>query len=299
MTLLESMFARPLIDHFLSVRSPMAFGLRSNEIAARMTRVENSGIRYSFDFSKFDASIPARLIDTAFSILGTYFDMSEDEKKVWDKVQHYFIHTPILMPDGNVYVKHKGVPSGSYFTQMVDSIVNYILIQYGMLMSTGEAAESGKILVLGDDSLVGHHTHLPLQAMSGVFKAIGFDLSVEKSQVSVYPKPVEFLGHSWISGVVDREPIEIAKRLAFPEKRSGIEDPRLRIVTRMLAFTNDAKCAHNIFVNWSRSLTPNVHHLYYRDRATVPVTGWEEFMGDDYDPGNKSGIKQAYVGILK
>lgn len=46
---------------------------------------------------------------------------------LWDIIVDYIIHTPIRFADGERHVKHSGVASGSYFTQLIDSIVNYIV----------------------------------------------------------------------------------------------------------------------------------------------------------------------------
>jgi hypothetical protein len=135
MTILEGLFARPLIDLFKCAYSPMAFGQTSGSIGARLRRSsDRCKYAYSLDMSKFDSSIASELIDTAFNIISTWFDMSEVEPttgvtygQIFKIVRRYFIYTPIVMPDQNVYFgKSHGVPSGSYFTQMIDSIVNLI-----------------------------------------------------------------------------------------------------------------------------------------------------------------------------
>jgi hypothetical protein len=42
--------------------------------------------------------------------------MKERDSFVFDWLIENFIFTKIMTPDGDVYVKNRGVPSGSYFT---------------------------------------------------------------------------------------------------------------------------------------------------------------------------------------
>jgi len=250
--LLEAMFAPQLIEHFLSRRDiPMAFGMFKSQVSARMQSIRNSGVRYSMDFSGFDSTIPAALVDFAFSVLKTHFEpMTEDEERIWYQVVRYFIHTPIMMPDCTVWVKHHGVPSGSYFTQLIDSIVNYCAVNYAFMRAGGTPIPDDKILVLGDDSLVGQSTEFRLDDLAKYFLELGLTLSVEKTEVSYQGKSdPHFLGHYWRRGYPDRDPNEIAKRMCFPEKLSGIKDGRTRRAVRNLSYVPDAVSAHKIAVS--------------------------------------------------
>lgn len=278
MTILEAMFARPLIEKFLLQRGAMAFGLRKHEIAARLVPIVNMPIRYGIDFSGFDSSISVSLIKMAFSILRTHFPKLEGQyARAWRLVENYFINTPIIMPDGDVYRKRRGVPSGSYFTQMIDSIVNFFAIQYASSRIQGRLIPEGKLLVLGDDSVFGSLEYVNLKAYARELGTLGLKMNVEKSMANCFPADLQFLGHSWNRGLVDRPPIEVAKRMAFPETTSKIEDGRIRIPTRMFAYLGDALSAWPILYKWISYQGPDVQARLSSQHASEPVTGWMEF----------------------
>jgi hypothetical protein len=299
MTLLEATYARPLIDWFLAERTPMAFGLHRHELASRMVRIENSSLRYCLDFSSYDASLHPALISFAFEVLRTHF--GEVNYKEWDSIVHYFIHTRIILPDGYVYQKHQGVPSGSYFTQLIDSICNFLILQYMSFRLDGQPIYEDKVLVLGDDSLFGMATYHPMGLIQKICSELGISVNVVKSVIAKKSSDLsEFLGHVWFRGVVNRESSEIAKRMAFPERPLKL-DPRLRIVTRILAYGSDAINAHLIIAKWSRYKGPNIMGIYFRDVLNEPILGWKEFQQSSNKrifSFPKTALDQAYVGIL-
>jgi len=112
---------------------------------------QEAGAVVSVDFSNFDANVLAALVRRAFSILERLFTFSEGEARVWKHIVDYFIDTPILFY-GKVYQKHRGIPSGSYFTQVVGTLVNMAYTYY-----VHHAQPIVKLIVkgakwLGDDS---------------------------------------------------------------------------------------------------------------------------------------------------
>lgn len=301
-TMAESTFARPLINHYLNSRCPMAIGMHRHKLSARMVSLLNVHAKYGLDFSGFDASIHARLIDMAFSILAKQIDWSVSSKSDWNKIVNYFIHTPILMPDGEVYTKHKGVPSGSYFTQMIDSIVNYFAIQYVVISLFGYAVQLDKILVLGDDSLFSLPKAISLKQASVLFAALGLKINVLKSVVSLDNEPVHFLGHVWKHGLVDRDPLDIAKRMAFPERHSSEQDGRIRIKQRIYPYVADALSAHKIISKYSWFGGPPLQtYLRAGQVSDLMQIGWKEYLSTiDHESSNTDEMLElAYVGILK
>jgi len=241
--LLEARFAPLLLEQYLSKRTPMTLGLRKSQIGTRMAAIRNSGAFYSVDFSGFDSSIPPALISFAFEVLRSYFveHFNEEEQRCWDKVVNYFIHTPIMMPDQEVWIKHRGVPSGSYFTSMVDSIVNYLAITYAWIVSKGEALGRDHILVLGDDSIVGNTSEVPLIKLAEAVSDLNLTMNVEKTVVGYSGKDwPHFLGHDWKWGMADRALEETWRQSCFPENPSGIKDPEERALIRAFSRSSDA-----------------------------------------------------------
>jgi hypothetical protein len=264
MTLLEAQFAKPLIDNFLKIQSPMAFGYRKADLWARIIPLTRAKRVLALDYSRFDSSVHPRLIMMAFSVLATWFTAADRREGRWDKLVHYFIHTPILMPDGFVYRKHQGVPSGSYFTQLVDSIVNYFLLQ---CLSYGFGGNT-TCLVLGDDSLLafnieGNFGALrdPRMMMAGVRTALsclGITMNMEKSHCyeGRGRQAIHFLGHTWSRGYPHRNMRDIARRAVYPERYyHGITTHEV-IRQRVLMFLGDAVESWKLFRSY---LSPSRH----------------------------------------
>lgn len=250
MTIVEGCYAAPLIAKFLRRKSPMAFGMRKMDIASRLIGIQNMKYAYGADFSGFDSSIGTRLIGIAFDVIRTWYEgrYHEDIRLI----ENYFIFTPIIMPDGNVYVKKRGVPSGSYFTQLVDSIVNYFAIQYIVIRLTGMPVKPAKILVLGDDSIFGSDKFINLHDAASVASELGLVLHPDKTAFSRRGEPLHFLGHVWLKGFQDRPGFETALRMAFPENRSQIADPRVRAQMRIYGYVTDSLQAWPIITRFTR-----------------------------------------------
>jgi hypothetical protein len=77
-------------------------------------------IVYSVDFTAYDASISPALSHAAFDFIGTYFQPSD--RDLIDLIADRFVNIPIMTPRGEIIGTH-GVPSGSTFTNAVDSLV--------------------------------------------------------------------------------------------------------------------------------------------------------------------------------
>lgn len=273
MTILESLFARPLINKLLRNKdSPSAFGFWKMDIACKMIPIGHMSVRYALDYSKFDATIPARLIDSAFRILRTHFDFNDGEdERIWNQITHYFIHTDIVMPNGKRYRKNRGVPSGSYFTQIVDSIVNFICVQYAMISITGQPVKSEKIMVLGDDSYFGFPKLVPLEAVAGAISELGVIINVSKSEVytEAESKPY-FLGSTWYHGMPHREVDDLVRRMVYPEKYRDLPEQRDRQKMTMYAYLGTCAEAWRLLVDWHRVKTGDCRYYCY-DELRVPI----------------------------
>lgn len=241
MTAIEGMFARPLIDIFRRGTTPMALFQPTGVTGALLRRSSyRKTYCYSVDMSSFDSSISSRLIDISFDILSTWFDMSGEiitqngetfpRSEVFSMIRSYFKTCPIVMPNQHIYKgRRHGVPSGSYFTQVIDSIVNVIIA--GTLSARfSMRIDKTEIQVLGDDMVFWSDNHVKLDLLAEyASKVFHVKFNVSKSQCVRYSEEPYFLGRNWLSGVPDIAVSEILKRMKYPERfRHYSNQPILR-----------------------------------------------------------------------
>lgn len=239
MTLIEGLLAFPLLQQFKGGWTPMAFAMTSGYLGTKLRVASyHSKWAYSIDMSAFDSSICSKLIHIAFQIIATWFDLDEIEpatgrpvREILHLVEKYFITTPIVMPNSMIYIgKNHGVPSGSFFTQIVDSIVNTIIA--GTLSAHFSMhVDRKRLFVLGDDLLMWSDRLIDLDDMAVyVSRKLGVKMhGSEKSSVYHYDETIHFLGRDWTKGVPSLETSEILKRMLYPERfRKYAVDPSIR-----------------------------------------------------------------------
>lgn len=223
--ILEAQFARPLIQYFLDNRNPMAIGMWNKNLGDILSSKMNKRYVYTFDYSKFDMTICRKFIIRAFKILGTWFRPEDREALHWDKMVNHFIYEGLILPDGKVYYgKTHGVCSGSYFTQMIDSIVN-VAILMAISKKFGLHLNAENVFVLGDDSIFCSYTWLEPEVISRwVEKQYGILIHPTKSEVvdTEVCRVFHFLGKYWYLGVPHRPEDELYSRMISPERQKRL-----------------------------------------------------------------------------
>jgi hypothetical protein len=233
MTIIEAMIARPLINYFLNIQHVMTFGDFSHETGMRIRRsASECKYHYSIDYSQFDSTVGPLFIQYAFNAFRTWFDLSDEVmenvtvKDVFDRIESYFITCPIVMPSrGKKYPdmvtgKNSGVPSGSYFTQLVDSFANVALI-FAANARFKLGLKDHNVYVLGDDCLFfcnsngGRHL---LQQLSQFLSNFGFKVNPAKGSHGLSTDDVEYLGRTWRNGFPLRKMSEIIRGALYPQK---------------------------------------------------------------------------------
>jgi hypothetical protein len=165
------------------------------------------------DWSSFDKTVPPWLIRDAFSIIAAKIDFGrvrDSENKTWrvnsirtrrrwKKMISYFINTPVRTCKGHRFQKTGGVPSGSCWTNIVDTLVNVIVTRFVVYHTTGRFPNAG--MYLGDDSVLCLSGIVDLENIAKLAKdSFGMILNVAKSYTTTNSKNVHFLGYFNMQG---------------------------------------------------------------------------------------------------
>jgi hypothetical protein len=194
----------------------------------------------STDMSKYDQSVPAWLLSKAFELIRLRFPESCEEELKW--IEYDFIHKKIIGYDGKLWSKEKGIPSGNYFTQIVGSLCNLLMICTFLASKCGGSVEERKayiawellpkhcgrgryltVIAMGDDNIVFTRKPFPLSEYATYAKRnFGMTINVEKSSSGCAEAP-EFLKREWTEWGEWREPLEFFIQLTHPENERGYE----------------------------------------------------------------------------
>lgn len=219
MVLLEGRFAQPWMDYAKSNVIPYTVGLNTFALNGRLRSLEWSNTKYCLDWSKFDSTVPRRLIKMAFDVVECCFrteGWSEQDWREWGIVKLYFMTAPLLMPDGFIYHgRRRGIPSGSWFTQIIGSIVNYLAVNY--IAAIEGLVVSPNSVFFGDDAVIGLEGWPDVFRWAKVAETLGMKISVEK-QYLTHGTEIHFLGHYWGHVMPTRPLRETLARLATSER---------------------------------------------------------------------------------
>lgn len=177
-TLFEMLFYIPLL-RYQKHDYPRAALVSPDLVAERATELiidamATNKLLYSVDFAAFDASIKYQYIICAFDFIKSCF--APDYNSLISYVCERFYTISIVTPSGLYRGKH-GVPSGSTFTNEIDSIV-----QLGIAL-TLKFISRQSCLVQGDDGVYSMLSE-NITEFEDAFKYAGLKLEKSKSHIS-------------------------------------------------------------------------------------------------------------------
>jgi hypothetical protein len=103
----------------------------------------------SVDISQWDLMRADWLIDDAFEMFKSILNLKEGEEKILNWIRLDLKQTRLCLPSGIIISKRSGVPSGTYLTLLINSVINYV-VQRSTLVFIGVRFENQS--VLGDDN---------------------------------------------------------------------------------------------------------------------------------------------------
>nr|ARO72610.1 RNA-dependent RNA polymerase [Spinach deltapartitivirus 1] len=237
--LIEGLSAAPLLEAFKRTDSFYFTGkdptIHVPQLIHKMGLEE--GWFVCLDWKSFDSSVQLWEIDFAFSCVESLLTFpSENTRRAFYLARESFKHRKLAAPDCKLWMRKGGIPSGSYFTNIIGSIINYTRITY---VCKRLGLRKTSCYVQGDDSVTfvqtGQRPDLyQLQALGTEF---GWSLNIPKCTITQSSHNVTFLGRSQVHQLNTRERLKVLRLMCFPEFK--VEDPKIS-TARVKAIARDA-----------------------------------------------------------
>lgn len=169
----ENRFFVPLFSElkklqcFAAFNGPDSVDQAVTEMLLR-ARDDSTLICLSGDISNFDNNVKAQLQSSAFDVIRGYFQKSYSSQL--DEIASRFLSKPLVTPDDTIIYGDHGIPSGSNFTGVVGTLVNWLVINLPNWL----------IQVMGDDFIALVNSPDELKSK---FTTVGLELNLDKSFV--------------------------------------------------------------------------------------------------------------------
>nr|QZZ63313.1 hypothetical protein [Vespula vulgaris Partiti-like virus 2] len=170
------------------------------------------------DYTGFDNSIPAWLIRDVFDIVLSLFPHATiEDKRRFKFIVNYFINTSIQNMDGRRFQKWHGVPSGSMFTNAIDTMINFVVTRYCILKTTGEMPLFFNCF--GDDSIasIDGRCLIDLEQFAAAALVFGMVVNTKKSYWTNVITNVHYLGYYNLHGDPVKPDDELVASMLFPQ----------------------------------------------------------------------------------
>jgi len=181
----EARYGAPLIEVFKKQECFCA--LQGRDEAAKVITVilkeasTNGQEVFGYDVKGFDLSVSREIGSYFFRLLCELYPRTESERI--KQLEDIFFTCDLLTPGGYRFTGRTGsVPSGSYFTNRVDSFVQ-LRVFYYVLITNGLDPDQSKVLVRGDDG-VWYCPGLNIDRVEKGSLACGFSANKQKQYVA-------------------------------------------------------------------------------------------------------------------
>jgi len=302
-SLLESTFAQPFTAMLKKVKGDICIGRVLT--ASGFKEVVNPLREYdhvkALDWSGFDSRVTERLIVASFGIMRACF-YGDDEAldNIFLRFLSHFLVKRVVTPGGWVYTISKGVPSGSPFTSIVDSLVNWIVlvdleVSFGGFLGPKKNCRR----VYGDDFLQGWAADAPTQAefIAAARSRWGFVAKEEAAyEGSLWctdtQRSLPFLSYRFPNGLPAR-PIQDALKIGLCPKKAAnslaSQFRRIVYLDHFPPYDHEVLTYHREYFLWIQKQMPG---MWYQDGSPnsdiiTPflVKGMVDYVSEDFGAG--------------
>jgi len=125
-------------------------------------RLEKHKRGFEMDVSAWDATLGQALIESLSRVMWSFVQQSDkslENKTRWDNLFKEIYQSLVICPNGDVFFKTQGNPSGSFLTIVTNTIIHYMLFCYAWIKlcpgetSYREFSTNVCLALCGDDSL--------------------------------------------------------------------------------------------------------------------------------------------------
>jgi len=241
--LIEGLSAAPLLEAF---KRGDTFYVTGKDPTTHVPRLLfNLGLEQGWficlDWKSFDATVQLWEIDNAFNCLEQVLTFpSALTRRAFQFARESFKVRKLASPDGKLYMRRGGIPSGSYFTNIVGSIINYARLFYICnVLDIGFK----DCYVQGDDSVVFVPDGMKpdIYSIAQVGERFGWIVNLTKSVITDKSEEVTFLGRSQLHQFNIRERLKVLRLMCYPEyqvERPDISTARVRAIATDAGFND-------------------------------------------------------------
>lgn len=217
--LIEGLSAAPLLAAF---KSQDTFYFTGKDPTVYVPRIlfdmsQDSQWFICLDWKSFDATVQLWEIDHAFDCIEQLITFPTILSfRAFQVARESFKVRKLASPDGKLYMRRGGIPSGSYFTNIIGSIINYVRMHY---ICNKLGLNVVKCYVQGDDSVltVSNTLKPDIWQIAQAGESFGWVLNPLKCTVTSNSEEVTFLGRSQIHQFNIRERLKVLRLMCFPE----------------------------------------------------------------------------------
>lgn len=198
-TLYETCFVKPFIEHYSTTDTFYSIGRTGGQTSKQLfRRFSKSNNLCSLDIEAFDQSMINEVIILAFAILRKQLRLSPEFNNVFEFCLQYFLSSIISYKVGareiKSYIKVKGIPSGSGFTNIIGTLCHAIILEYLAEDSTNDNA-----LICADDNIFDYSNYNIKNIFHGYKRVFNLKVSTQKTNFYNDSSNFSFLGFNWIN----------------------------------------------------------------------------------------------------
>jgi hypothetical protein len=216
--------------------SEIVYGKTQSQLSTMVRENKNYNC-LMVDFEAFDQTISQDLIVLAFSICEYILALEGHQLYSFRHLRNLFILTSMYHPSIGVVERSSGLSSGSSFTNLIGSLVNFIVTYLSLITYCNRKGinfwnEDIVCRFHGDDSYICTNFKIDEQSLFGIMKT-RFGLTVKLEGFSAVGEDrVSFLGSTWIEGQPYRNVEESLLKVLFGSGNLPKMSPKQLFISR-------------------------------------------------------------------